>query len=126
MANIYFPLKQNLVIPSSGDLQGAFFLFPAGVHGLTYLFFADPRTKKVTITLQVYLIATNEIIWQLGSWTISEEGFEVVDPVTSETTKINKYSEVISFFNGDGTLTDAGIAWAKSTPFKGALIGDYV
>lgn len=126
MPTIFFPLKQNLIIPSSGDLQGAFFLFPAVTHGLTYSFVPDAKNLKVTIYLQVYRADTGAVIWELGNWSISEAGFEVIDPVTSEPVVINKYSDVIGYFNGDGTLTDAGIAWAKTTPFRGALISDYI
>jgi len=39
---------------------------------------------------------------------------------------VNKYSQIVGFFNGDGTLTDAGVVWAKTIPFGESVLGDYI
>lgn len=39
---------------------------------------------------------------------------------------INKYSDVIQYFDNKGAITEAGIEWAKNIPFLGFTIGDYI
>ena len=39
---------------------------------------------------------------------------------------INKYDDLIGYFNNDGSITDAGIVWARTVPFFGATIGDFL
>ena len=39
---------------------------------------------------------------------------------------INKYDDLIGYFNNDGSITDAGIIWARTVPFFGATIGDFL
>lgn len=39
---------------------------------------------------------------------------------------INKYDDLIGYFNNDGSITDAGIVWARTAPFFGATIGDFL
>lgn len=38
----------------------------------------------------------------------------------------NKYSEVIQYFDNSGTITQDGIMWAKTIPFLGLTIGDFI
>lgn len=38
----------------------------------------------------------------------------------------NKYSEIIQYFDNSGTITQEGIAWAKTIPFLGLTIGDFI
>lgn len=38
----------------------------------------------------------------------------------------NRYDEVITYFNGDGTLTPEGIEWAKTQKLNGVLFSDIV
>lgn len=38
----------------------------------------------------------------------------------------NRYDEVITYFNGDGTLTPEGIEWAKKQKLNGIAFGDIV
>jgi len=38
----------------------------------------------------------------------------------------NRYDEVITYFNGDGTLTPEGIEWAKAQKLNGIAFGDIV
>lgn len=39
---------------------------------------------------------------------------------------INKYDDLIGYFNNDGSITDDGIVWARTVPFFGATIGDFL
>jgi hypothetical protein len=39
---------------------------------------------------------------------------------------INRYSDVIDYFDKDGSITVAGIEWAKSVPFLGLTLNDYL
>lgn len=124
MNELNFVLKINLILPASGDLRRGYFLFPATEFGLTYSIAANPRTQEISISLQVVHMESGDIVWTVGTYKITEQGFPVeVDGVV---TYINKYSEVIAYFKGDGSLTPEGIIWAKTTTFNGATIGDYV
>ena len=38
----------------------------------------------------------------------------------------NKYSDIIDYFNKDGSITEEGLAWAKSVPFLGLTLNDYL
>lgn len=38
----------------------------------------------------------------------------------------NRYSDVIDYFSKDGSITDAGIEWAKTIPFLGLTLNDYL
>jgi len=46
--------------------------------------------------------------------------------VEKEIEVINRYSEVIGFFRGDGTLTNEGVEWAKTVSFMGENLGNYI
>lgn len=39
---------------------------------------------------------------------------------------INRYSEIIGYFSGDGSITPEGIDWARNIPFLGGKLGDYL
>lgn len=39
---------------------------------------------------------------------------------------VNKYSDIIKYFSNDGSITDEGVVWAKSIPFLGLTLGDYI
>jgi len=39
---------------------------------------------------------------------------------------VNKYSDVLKYFNNDGSLTDDGIVWAKTAILFGKPLGDYL
>lgn len=39
---------------------------------------------------------------------------------------INKYSDIINYFEKDGSITTDGIEWAKTVPFKGGTLNDYI
>ena len=50
---------------------------------------------------------------------------EVTVPDTVQEVR-SRYSEVISFFNGNGTITEQGIEWAKTAPLGAETVGDYI
>ena len=39
---------------------------------------------------------------------------------------VNKYSDVLQYFNNDGSLTEDGIVWAKTIKLFGKPISDYI
>ena len=39
---------------------------------------------------------------------------------------INKYSDIIGYFDNKGAISEEGIAWAKTIRFMGATLGDYL
>lgn len=39
---------------------------------------------------------------------------------------INKYEDVLPYFDNKGAITPEGITWAKTIPFLGLTIGDYI
>jgi len=39
---------------------------------------------------------------------------------------INKYSDIIEYFDKDGSITPEGIEWAKTVPFRGGTLNDYL
>jgi len=45
---------------------------------------------------------------------------------TPELEYANRYSDIIDYFNKDGSITEAGIEWAKSVPFLGLTLNDYL
>jgi len=190
--NTIFPLTTNLIVPATGNPNKGFLLFPAGIFGLSYDIAPKPRISRLDVVLSVVEISTQETVWPLGVYEITEQGFSRVtnkeeieeasvlldtakaellvlqeafsvadtafqaDPNDQElldgytvaydaaTAKqdevnaleaampepmveyVNKYSDVVGFFNGDGTLTDEGVLWAKTIPFGTGVLGDYI
>ena len=55
----------------------------------------------------------------------NKELASLVQPTPNEL-YINKYDEMIQYFNADGTLTDAGIEISKEIGFFGGKIRDYI
>lgn len=45
---------------------------------------------------------------------------------TPELEYANRHSDIIDYFNKDGSITEAGIEWAKSVPFLGLTLNDYL
>ncbi len=39
---------------------------------------------------------------------------------------VNRYSDVIGYFNGDGSITKEGVEWAGQVPFLDGTLGDYL
>jgi hypothetical protein len=39
---------------------------------------------------------------------------------------INKYADVIQYFDNTGAITPEGVLWAKSIPFMARTLGDYI
>lgn len=39
---------------------------------------------------------------------------------------INKYSDVLQYFDNKGAITEEGIAWARNIPFLGLKLGDFI
>lgn len=187
MKNTTFILTKNLVVPATGNPSKGYLLFPAGLFGLSYNTLPKPRQSQINITLTVVDLTTEEDVWILGTYEITENGFPVVanqveydsylevksaleaivnekqeiannlyaqyleDPsylesynaaeadleasrvelyalpvVNLEYESTNKYSDVIDYFKGDGTLTDEGVLWAKQVKFLGESLGDYI
>jgi hypothetical protein len=187
MNNLLFPLTKNLIIPATGNPNKGYLLFPAGQFGLTYTTLPNPKKSQMTISLGVEDLTTNELVWILGTYNITEVGFPVptneaeyeaylaevqtakdraamaaanyssleeqlvsnpelqeeyenaaieyqaatdalnsIPEVTLKQEYINKYSEIIPYFNGDGTLTNEGIEWAKTHNLGGVTLDYYI
>ncbi|CAB5230913.1 hypothetical protein UFOVP1580_1, partial [uncultured Caudovirales phage] len=71
MNTLDFTLIKDLVVPSKGDLQGAYFMFKKDEHGLTYRISPDARNKTLSITLQAYRIDTGASVCDLDRWTVT-------------------------------------------------------
>jgi len=69
-------------------------------------------SKQITITRD----AINELTLQLND--------EIVPQ--AEYLYINKYSDIIDYFDKDGSITLKGIEWAKTVPFRGGTLNDYL
>lgn len=187
MNNTTFALTKNLIVPATGNPSKGYLLFPAGQFGLSYNTIPKPKLSQISITLTVVDLATQEDVWILGIYNITEDGFPYItnqaahnaylqtkadleqlaitkqntanalyeqaqeDPNLMETYTIaladlestqselanlpvvvleyeyiNKYSDIIDYFNGDGTLTEEGIAWAKQVAFLGEPLSNYI
>lgn len=57
---------------------------------------------------------------------LADQRNNVGDAPTPEPEIVNKYSEVINYFDRDGSITADGIEWAKGIRFAGLTIGDYI
>jgi len=126
MANLNYTLAKDLVVSSRGDLQMAYFLFKAAEHGLTYNVITDARNSIIYMTLQVYHEETGVLLYDLERWTVTKEGFPVTDEKGEIINYVNRYDDVINYLNSEGCLTKDGLEWAKSTPFNGGVVGDWI
>ena len=45
---------------------------------------------------------------------------------TPELEYYNRYSDIIDYFNKDGSITELGIEWARTVPFMGLTLNDYL
>ena len=67
---------------------------------------------------------------QIDSLTATIEDYQMqinnLAAVTLQTEYVNKYSDVIQYFNGDGTLTEEGVQWAKQVTFLGEPLSNYI
>jgi len=187
MNNTSFPLKKNLILPATGNPNKGYLLFPAQMFSLSYDVTPRPKQQQIDIALTVSETSTEDTVWILGIYKITEDGFRnqtnyeeysqyladktalevilsskeaeleiansnlqidettlpqyeiaeaawqeafanlqalpIVEPIYNT---INRYSEVIDYFKGDGTLTDEGIEWAKTVSFMGENLGNYI
>lgn len=76
-----------------------------------------PVPEELTLeieNLQTQLVTKNAELVALGS---------APAPITEVR---NKYSDVIQYFDNTGSITTEGIVWAKTIPFGGATLGDYL
>lgn len=198
MAQLTHLLKQDLFLPATGNPSKGYLYFPKSEFGLSYEVRPNPKKKTLTVLLGVAELATDELVWPLTIYNITEEGFttteffsnqaeydtyvtqkallesqhallleelqillatqggiedhesqEFIDAtaavaakdaeiavkleqlaqlteVTLQPAVINKYDDVITYFKGDGSLTEEGIEWAKTVYYNGQLIGDLV
>jgi len=74
----------------------------------------DTTTISTQITALVKRLA--EIIIELNA---------IVVP-TPELEYYNRYSDIIDYFNKDGSITELGIEWARTVPFMGLTLNDYL
>lgn len=70
----------------------------------------------IKATIQHYLTELEDLRNQLQAISIP----------APEILYINKYSDIIKYFSNDGSITEEGVVWAKTIPFLGLTIGDYI
>jgi len=67
---------------------------------------------------------------QIDSLTTTIEDYQTqinnLAEVVLQVEYVNKYSDIIQYFNGDGTLTPEGIEWAKQVIFLGEPLSNYI
>lgn len=197
MAQFTFELKQDLILPATGNPNKGYLLFPKAQFGLSYEVKPNPKKKVLYVTLGVAELTTDEMVWPLTVYPITEAGFttsqyeneaeynayvtqkaqleselaqlslelhtlitnrdsildlesqEYLDatslvetknaevnakhaelgalvPVVLQPLIINRYDDVIGYFKGDGSLTDEGIAWAKTVYYEDYQLGDLI
>ena len=197
MDNYTFELKRPLIIPSN-TVANALLIFPTAKFGLSYSMMPNPKEAYMVVTLTIADKETGNDVFQIASYTITEQGFatgiivnqaaidawigsfesintaktaleltlvekqgleyqyladkldvpaeltleieslkEQVAEATQEIEalgekpepielRINKYSDVLQYFDNKGAITPEGILWAKQIPFMGLKIGDFI
>jgi len=108
-----YELKGDLILPAKGDLSAGYFLFPAAEFGVTFFVHPNPRTLEINISLQVYDLATEATVYEIGTW-------KIVDAVDGG------YNDVITYLNPDGTWNSSGVTFFKTLSFQGSTLGDYI
>ena len=69
---------------------------------------------------------SNQISESIGTLTgLRLNLLQIVIP-TPDLEYYNKYSDIIDYFNKDGSITKLGIEWAKTVPFLGLTLNDYL
>jgi hypothetical protein len=197
MNQFTYQLKEDLIIPATGNPNKGYLLFPKDEFGLSYEVQPNPRKKTMTVILGVAKLETDEIVWPLTAYKITEFGFvtsqysnqseydayivqkdlldgelaalnselllltETLNGIQDQSSQeyldgenaialkqieiqeknneianlpivslkpliINKYDDVISYFKGDGSLTEEGIAWAKTVYYGKYQLGDLI
>lgn len=64
-----------------------------------------------------------ELNHQLDTARIGQQTLVIPQP---ELEYVNKYSDIINYFNKDGSITEAGIVWARTVPFMGVTLDAYL
>jgi hypothetical protein len=198
MAQFTFPLKQDLILPATGNPNKGYLLFPKNQFGLSYEVKPNAKKRILSVILGVAELSTDELIWPLNIYQITDDGFttsafysnqaeydiyifqkatieeeltnltaeigqlyndreslidetsqeyiDITDEIILKESQrndkmderdslkevilepgiINRYDDVIGYFKGDGSLTEEGIAWAKTVYYNGILLGDLI
>lgn len=88
------------------------------------------QTEVITLTntnQEVPQALLDEITVLEGEMATLESSITALGEIPSgQEIYINKYSEIIGYFDNKGAITAEGIAWAKTINFLGATLGDYL
>jgi hypothetical protein len=79
---------------------------------------ADPLNEEL---LEAYTVAYTAVTAKLDEVNAAKAAVPEPDIIW-----INKYSTVVQMLNGDGTLTEEGVEWAKGIDLGDVTIGDYI
>lgn len=77
---------------------------------------AGESTVEISATIEALMTQISKYLDDLNAITIPQ----------AEYLYVNKYSDIINYFDKDGSITEAGIEWAKTVPFLGATLNDYL
>lgn len=61
MSQLIFELKQDLVLPATGNPNKGYLLFPKALFGLSYAVTPDPKKRTLSVLLAVAELATQEV-----------------------------------------------------------------
>lgn len=197
MDNYTFELKRPLIIPSN-TVQNALMVFRPSHFALSYSMMPNPKEGYMVVTLTIVDKASGNEVFQIFSYTITEQGFATgvilnqaaidawvasfgsindaknaleatlvdkqseeyqyladkldvpaeltleIESLTEQVAEavaqleelgdkpepvelhINKYSDVLQYFDNKGAITADGVLWAKQIPFMGLKIGDFI
>ena len=99
MSKLTYKLKQDLLLPATGNPSKGYLLFPKTEFGLSYQSNPNPRKKTMSVLLGVADIFTDEIVWPLTIYEITEDGFL--------TSQMSNQDEIDAYNNNRHTLEDA-------------------
>ena len=88
-------------------------------QGEEYQYLADKLDVPAELTLEIESL-TEQVAEAEGQLVALGERPEPIE------LHINKYSDVLQYFDNKGAITADGITWAKTIPFMGLTIGDYI
>lgn len=75
MSQLTFQLKQDLILPATGNPSKGYLLFPKSEFGLSYEVKPNPKKKVLYVTLAVAELSTDNLVWPLTIYAITENGF---------------------------------------------------
>lgn len=89
MSQFTFQLKQDLVLPATGNPNKGYLLFPKAIFGLSYEVKPNPKKKILQVLLGVAELANDELVWPLTMYTITDSGFST--PTVTNQAEIDAY-----------------------------------